>query len=138
MMGPEMVPEMSVSSCNQLTRLCAREDFIEFSRRESFKLYISSHLLSNRPIIHILEKRCYMAQETTSSFQTQEQVSIWYTNCTSLYSRYRFVIWYRAICYTNWINSINNIPYATYRKLKYIVVLNNRKIAIKIPRGLLI
>jgi hypothetical protein len=34
-----MVPETSVSSCNQLTRLCAREDFIEFSRRESFKLY---------------------------------------------------------------------------------------------------
>jgi hypothetical protein len=30
MMGKEMVAEMSVSSCNQLTRLCAREDFIEF------------------------------------------------------------------------------------------------------------
>jgi hypothetical protein len=26
-------------SCNQLTRLCAREHFIVFSRRESFKLY---------------------------------------------------------------------------------------------------
>jgi hypothetical protein len=39
MMGTEMVLEMSVSSCNQLTRLRAREDFIEFSRRESFKLY---------------------------------------------------------------------------------------------------
>jgi hypothetical protein len=25
----EMFPEMSVSSCNQLTPLCAREDFIE-------------------------------------------------------------------------------------------------------------
>jgi hypothetical protein len=39
MMGTEVVPETSVSSCNQFTRLCAREDFIEFSRRESFKLY---------------------------------------------------------------------------------------------------
>jgi hypothetical protein len=38
MMGTEMVPETSVSSCYQLPRLCAREDFIEFSRRESFKL----------------------------------------------------------------------------------------------------
>jgi hypothetical protein len=38
MMGAEMVPETSVSSCNQLTRLCAREDFIEFSRHETFKL----------------------------------------------------------------------------------------------------
>jgi hypothetical protein len=34
-----MVPETSVSSFNQLTRLCAREDFIECSRCESFKLY---------------------------------------------------------------------------------------------------
>jgi hypothetical protein len=39
MMGTEIVPETSVSTCNQLTQLCAREDFIEFSRRESFKLY---------------------------------------------------------------------------------------------------
>jgi hypothetical protein len=39
MMGTEMVPETSVSSCNQLMWLCAREDFIEFSHRESFKLY---------------------------------------------------------------------------------------------------
>jgi hypothetical protein len=38
-----MVPETSVSSYNQLTRLCARKDFIEFSRRESFKLYIVSN-----------------------------------------------------------------------------------------------
>jgi hypothetical protein len=40
MMGTEIVPETSVSTCNQLTRLCAREYFIEFSRRESFRLYI--------------------------------------------------------------------------------------------------
>jgi hypothetical protein len=39
MMGTEMVPETSVSSYNQLTRLIAREDFIEFSRRENFKSY---------------------------------------------------------------------------------------------------
>jgi hypothetical protein len=39
MMGTEIVPETSVSTRNQLTRLCAREDFIEFIRRESFKLY---------------------------------------------------------------------------------------------------
>jgi hypothetical protein len=44
MMGTEIVPETSVSTCNQLTRLCAREDFIEFSHRESFKLYIASYL----------------------------------------------------------------------------------------------
>jgi hypothetical protein len=34
MMGTEII-----SSCNQLAQLCAREDFIEFSRCESFKLY---------------------------------------------------------------------------------------------------
>jgi hypothetical protein len=39
MMGTEIVPETSVSSCNQLTRLCARGAFIEFSRRKSFKLH---------------------------------------------------------------------------------------------------
>jgi hypothetical protein len=39
------VTETSVSTCNQLTQLCAREDFIEFSHRESFKLYISLLLL---------------------------------------------------------------------------------------------
>jgi hypothetical protein len=30
MMGTEIVPETSVYTCNQLTRLCAREDFTEF------------------------------------------------------------------------------------------------------------
>jgi hypothetical protein len=30
MMGTEIVPETLVSTCNQLTRLCAREDFIVF------------------------------------------------------------------------------------------------------------
>jgi hypothetical protein len=33
-----MVPETSVSSCNQLTRLCARKDFIEFRRREKLQI----------------------------------------------------------------------------------------------------
>jgi hypothetical protein len=36
MMGTEMVPETSVCSYNQLTRLIAREDFVELSRRENF------------------------------------------------------------------------------------------------------
>jgi hypothetical protein len=43
MMGTEIVPETSGSTCNQLTRLCARDDFVEFSRRESFKSYITTH-----------------------------------------------------------------------------------------------
>jgi hypothetical protein len=30
MMGTEIVPETLVSTCNQLTWLCAREDFVEF------------------------------------------------------------------------------------------------------------
>jgi NADH:ubiquinone oxidoreductase subunit C len=38
-MGTDMVPETSVSSYNQLTRLIVREDFTEFSRRKNFKLY---------------------------------------------------------------------------------------------------
>jgi hypothetical protein len=42
MMGTEIVPETLVSTCNQLTWLCAQEDFIEFSRRKSFKLYIKN------------------------------------------------------------------------------------------------
>jgi hypothetical protein len=46
MMGTEMVPETSVSSYNQLTRLIAQEDFIEFSCRESFKSY-GDHSHSN-------------------------------------------------------------------------------------------
>jgi hypothetical protein len=41
MMGTEIVPETSVSSCNKLARLCAREDFIQFSRRERLKLYVT-------------------------------------------------------------------------------------------------
>jgi hypothetical protein len=40
MMGTEMVPETSVSSYNQLTRLIAREDLIEFSRRKNLKSHI--------------------------------------------------------------------------------------------------
>jgi hypothetical protein len=45
MMGTEIVPETSVSTCNQLTWLCAREEFIEFSSLESFKLYTVYFLL---------------------------------------------------------------------------------------------
>jgi hypothetical protein len=30
-MGTEIVPETSISTCIQLMRLCAREDFIEFT-----------------------------------------------------------------------------------------------------------
>jgi hypothetical protein len=36
-MGTELVPETLYS--NELTRLCAREDYIESCRRESFKTY---------------------------------------------------------------------------------------------------
>jgi hypothetical protein len=39
MMGTEMVPEMSVSSYNQVMWLTAREDFTEFSHRKNFKSY---------------------------------------------------------------------------------------------------
>jgi hypothetical protein len=38
-MGTELVPETLYS--NELTRLCARENYIESCRRESFKTYIS-------------------------------------------------------------------------------------------------
>jgi hypothetical protein len=40
MMGTETVPEML--DFNELTRLSAREDFINFSRRESFTSYIAN------------------------------------------------------------------------------------------------
>jgi hypothetical protein len=36
-MGTELVPETLYS--NELTQLCAREDYIESCRRESFKTY---------------------------------------------------------------------------------------------------
>jgi hypothetical protein len=51
-----MVPETSVSTCNQLTRLCAREDFIEFSRRESFKLhnFSSSYVFRRHTLFSLL------------------------------------------------------------------------------------
>jgi hypothetical protein len=38
-MGTELVPETLYS--NELTRLCAREDYIESCRRESFKTYMT-------------------------------------------------------------------------------------------------
>jgi hypothetical protein len=41
MFGTELVPETSVIF-NQLTRVMAREDFINVSRRESFTSYIHS------------------------------------------------------------------------------------------------
>jgi hypothetical protein len=40
-METEILPETSVSTCSQLTRLCGREDFTEFSRCERLKLYNS-------------------------------------------------------------------------------------------------
>jgi hypothetical protein len=61
-MGTELVPETLYS--NELKRLCAREDYTESCRRESFKTYkysqvyanISdaakiSNLLNNQPVI---------------------------------------------------------------------------------------
>jgi hypothetical protein len=39
-MGTELVPEMLYS--NEVTRLCARENYIESCRRESFKTYIKN------------------------------------------------------------------------------------------------
>jgi hypothetical protein len=39
MMGTDMVPETSDSSCNQLTRLCAQEDFIELVIHYYLKYY---------------------------------------------------------------------------------------------------
>jgi hypothetical protein len=42
-MGTELVPETLYS--NELTRLCARENYIESCRRESFKTYINNYEL---------------------------------------------------------------------------------------------
>jgi hypothetical protein len=42
-MGAELIPETLYS--NQLTRLCAREDYIELCRREGFKTYIKIIIL---------------------------------------------------------------------------------------------
>jgi hypothetical protein len=53
-----MGPETSVSFCNQLTRLCAREYFIEFSR-ESFKFY-----------------NIYIAEETGISTVPSKQIKV--------------------------------------------------------------
>jgi hypothetical protein len=43
MMGTETVPE--TLDLNELTRLSAREEFINFSRRESFTSYIPKNCL---------------------------------------------------------------------------------------------
>jgi hypothetical protein len=45
MMGTETVPE--TLDFNELTRLSAREDFINFSRRESFTSYKSKYKPQN-------------------------------------------------------------------------------------------
>jgi hypothetical protein len=44
-MGTEMVSE--TLDFNELTRLSAREEFINFSRRESFTSYITDYWLTN-------------------------------------------------------------------------------------------
>jgi hypothetical protein len=41
MMGTEMIPE-TLAIFSQLTRLIAREDFINVCRRESFRSYLSA------------------------------------------------------------------------------------------------
>jgi hypothetical protein len=43
-MGTELVPETLYS--NELTRLCAREDYIESCLRESFKTYTNLYTLN--------------------------------------------------------------------------------------------
>jgi hypothetical protein len=45
MMGTDMVPETSVIF-NQLTRLSDREDFINFSRHESFAPYTAGNVVA--------------------------------------------------------------------------------------------
>jgi hypothetical protein len=45
MMGIEIVPEALVSTCNQLTQLCAREDFIEFYQTTQRYNPEDSHLI---------------------------------------------------------------------------------------------
>jgi hypothetical protein len=57
MMGTEIIPETSVSTCNQLTRLCAREDFFFQSPR---KLQI---VLDERRILSLSEGRAGIAWE---------------------------------------------------------------------------
>ena len=47
-MGTEPVPETYL---NQLTRLIAREDYIESCRRESFKTYISFHFSNHHQLL---------------------------------------------------------------------------------------
>jgi hypothetical protein len=51
--GTELVPETSYSK--ELTRLCAREDYIELCRRESFKTYIVSYPSVNQSRVKMTE-----------------------------------------------------------------------------------
>jgi hypothetical protein len=50
MMGTEMVPE--TLDINELTRLSAREEFINFSRRESFTSYKTLNADSDGKVYH--------------------------------------------------------------------------------------
>jgi hypothetical protein len=51
----ELVPETLYS--NELTRLCAREDYIESCHRESFKTYISENVYMHLHL-HMCMRAC--------------------------------------------------------------------------------
>jgi hypothetical protein len=63
-MGTELVPETLYS--NELTRLCAREDYIESCRRESFKT--CTFIIRNLQQIHELRTDTFFASRVISVY----------------------------------------------------------------------
>jgi hypothetical protein len=79
-MGTEILAETSVSTCNQFKRLCAREDFIKFSRRESFNLWISNSLESIKCIqVHLNLERKWPARLFRHSSYEMSTFKVIYT-----------------------------------------------------------
>jgi hypothetical protein len=74
-MGTELVPETLYS--NELTRLCAREDYIESCRRESFKTY-------NKVIVFKhFNYKTILIKVAVGSFRTWQAFQNIMVNCTN-------------------------------------------------------
>jgi hypothetical protein len=100
-MGTELVPETLYS--NELTRLCAWENYIESCRRESFKTYIERRAYKNMATENSLYyANMYYSKQIILKFKTalSSPCSI-YSNAESSNTYY---MWYSHKVFGNTVN----------------------------------